>query len=155
MLQISISIHFSEKCDSKFLPGELQAGSYLRWFGVLIPSFLSRNGRLKIFQNRIASYSTYFLTSEPSVAEGVDRRALVFRREGPGFESLSWQCRKCDGARLTHLMLDPKLNNCLSFLYVSDSISTQKSRWCSYAVKWALFNETYMAILTYHPSIHS
>ena len=27
MLQLSISIHFSEKCDCKFPPGELRAGS--------------------------------------------------------------------------------------------------------------------------------
>ena len=32
-------------------------------------------------------------------------RALAFRREGPGFKSLSCQCRKWDGVRLTHQWL--------------------------------------------------
>ena len=45
-----------------------------------------------------------------------------FQREGPGFESLICQCRKCDGSRLTHPMVNPKFNICLSFRYVSDSM---------------------------------
>ena len=68
-------------------------------------------------------------TSRWQISSGVGR-ALAFRREGPGFESLSCQCRKCDGARLTHLMVNPRFKNCLSFLNVSDSISTQQYYLC-------------------------
>ena len=44
-------------------------------------------------------------------------RALAFRREGPGFESLSCQCRKCDGARLTHQWLIRSLITAWVVLY--------------------------------------
>ena len=68
-------------------------------------------------------------------------RALAFRREGPGSESLSCQCRKCDGARLTHQWLIRSLATAWVFcMWVIQYLHNNIMSWsCHIHVSYAAF----------------